>query len=158
MNADVQIDVQIASDAKSVPQSSEISGWIIATLSDVEPELSCEVSVRVVDEDEGRRLNLKYRDKNYATNVLSFAAGDDVEYLPPDMPRALGDIVLCGPVVEKEAKEQRKAVTDHWGHMLIHGTLHLLGHDHEDERDAAAMESIETRILARNGVSNPYKC
>jgi len=158
MNVDVQVDVQIASDAESVPQSSEISGWIIATLSDVEPDLSCEVSVRIVDEDEGRRLNLKYREKNYATNVLSFAAGDEGEHLPPDMPRVLGDIVICGPIVEQEASEQNKAVTDHWGHMLIHGTLHLLGHDHEDEREAAAMESIETRILARKGALNPYKC
>lgn len=158
MTVDVQVDVQIASEAGSVPQFEEISGWIVATIAEVDPSCLYEVSVRIVDEDEGRSLNREYRNKDYATNVLSFAAGDTTSSLPPDVPKALGDIVICGPIVEKEAAAQNKDVADHWGHLLVHGTLHLLGHDHEGDQDAAAMESIETGILTGMGAPNPYDC
>lgn len=158
MNTEVQVDVQIASEAGSVPQLKQISAWIAVAVAEVDPGYACEVSVRIVDKDEGRSLNREYRDKDYATNVLSFAAGATAASLPPDVPTALGDIVICGPIVEQEAAAQNKAVADHWGHLLVHGTLHLLGHDHEDDQDAAAMESIESRILTGKGVPNPYDC
>ena len=158
MSVAVQVDVQIASEAESVPQVGEICSWIVAAVTDVDPALSCEVSVRIVDEAEGRQLNREYRDKDHATNVLSFAAGETVSLMPVDMPRALGDIVVCGPIVEQEAAAQGKVVADHWGHLLVHGTLHLLGHDHEDDQEARLMESVETNILAKRGVSNPYDC
>jgi len=156
MSTEVQVDVQIASEANSVPQLEDINDWIAAAIAEVGPDSACEVSVRIVDEEEGRSLNREYCNKDYATNVLSFAAGDAASSLPPDVPNALGDIVICGPIVEKEAAAQNKAVADHWGHLLVHGTLHLLGHDHEDDQDAAAMEAIETGILTGKGVPNPY--
>jgi probable rRNA maturation factor len=158
MSTEIQVDVQIASKAGSVPQLEDINGWIAAAIAAVDPGSACEVSVRIVDEDEGRSLNREYRNKDYATNVMSFSAGAAPSSLPPDVPKALGDIVICGPVVEKEAAAQNKTVADHWGHLLVHGTLHLLGHDHEDDQSAAAMELIETGILTGKGVPNPYDC
>jgi len=109
--------------------------------------------VRIVDEPEMRELNARYRHKDYPTNVLSFPAE-----LPPgvDVP-LLGDIVICAPVVNREATEQHKAPRAHWAHMLVHGTLHLLGHDHERERDAAVMEALERRILAGLKFPDPYQ-
>ena len=113
-----------------------------------------EVSVRIVDEVESRNLNRQYRDRDYATNVLSFPGGDAA--LPPGLPRPLGDIVICGPVVQRESAEQGKTATDHWAHMLVHGTLHLLGFDHALEPEAARMEAMEAQILASRGVGDPY--
>jgi len=158
VNVEVQVDVQIASEAESVPQLEEIKDWIVAAIAEVGSACSREVSVRIVDEDEGRSLNREYRNKDYATNVLSFAAGAATSSLPPEVPTALGDIVICGPIVEKEAAAQNKDVANHWGHLLVHGTLHLLGHDHEDDQDAAVMEALETRILTGKGAPNPYEC
>lgn len=99
-----------------------------------------------------RALNARYRGRDYATNVLSFPAE-----LPPgvDVP-LLGDIVVCAPVVAREAAEQHKAPRAHWAHMLVHATLHLLGHDHEQPHDATRMEALETRILAALGFPDPY--
>jgi len=102
-----------------------------------------------------RGLNRDYRGKDKPTNVLSFPAGQ-VAGLPDAEPVPLGDIVVCADVVSDEAATQEKAPADHWAHMLVHGTLHLLGFDHEDETDAATMEALETRILAAGGVADPY--
>jgi probable rRNA maturation factor len=112
-----------------------------------------ELSVRIVDEPEMRELNARYRHKDYPTNVLSFPAG-----LPPgvDVP-LLGDIVICAPLVTREAAEQHKAPRAHWAHLLVHGTLHLLGHDHERARDAEVMEALERRILAGLKFPDPYR-
>jgi probable rRNA maturation factor len=96
-----------------------------------------------------------YRDKDRPTNVLSFPAGDIVG-LPDDAPHLLGDVVVCAGVVAGEAAEQGKRLEDHWAHMLVHGTLHLLGHDHGDEREAEAMEALEARILAAGDIKDPY--
>jgi len=90
------------------------------------------------------------------TNVLSFRAAA-IKGLPADVAQVLGDIVICAAVVNNEAAEQGKAIDDHWAHMLVHGTLHLLGYDHETDDDAAEMEDIETRILTENGVADPYR-
>jgi probable rRNA maturation factor len=110
------------------------------------------VSVRIVDTEEGQALNLQYRGRDYATNVLSFP----VE-LPPGVNLPLiGDLVICAPVVAREAAEQGKKPADHWAHLTIHGTLHLLGYDHIDEAEAETMEALETRVLAGLGIADPY--
>lgn len=157
MSAAVNIDIQVAGNAGNVPSESVMQSWVQEVVDELAVARKCEVSIRVVDEEEGRELNKQYRDKDYATNVLSFPAENAmIVNLPPDLPQLLGDIVICGPVVEREASDQHKAIESHWAHLLVHGTLHLLGHDHENDADAEAMEAIETRILARRGVANPY--
>lgn len=157
MSDGVSVHVQIASSATGVPVERDIREWVRAAIETSCDRPFCEVSVRVVDEEEGRTLNSRYRGIDRATNVLSFPAGNDVTpELPPDVPGPLGDILICGPVVEREAAEQGKAAADHWAHLLVHGTLHLLGHDHEDAGEAAEMEALERRILASRGVADPY--
>jgi probable rRNA maturation factor len=111
-----------------------------------------DIAIRVVDEAEGRRLNHHYRGKDYATNVLSF---------PAELPEGvtlpiLGDLVICAPVVAREAAEQGKTLTAHYAHLTIHGVLHLLGLDHENSLEADAMEAIERSILADFGYADPY--
>ena len=100
-------------------------------------------------------LNRDYRQQDKVTNVLSFPAGE-VAGLPDDASSSLGDIVICAAVVSDEATRQGKAVADHWAHMLVHGTLHLLGYDHDSNTEAVEMEGLETRILASNGLADPY--
>ena len=155
MSADLTVDVQVASSSPGVPGAAELESWIDAVLGELDYNDSVEVSLRIVDEDESRNLNREYRAQDKPTNVLSFAS-DFGDYAPDDLPRALGDIVLCAPVVEREAAEQGKALADHWGHMLVHGTLHLLGYDHMSEAEAAEMEDLERRVLAGLGVADPY--
>ncbi|HKK22196.1 MAG TPA: rRNA maturation RNase YbeY, partial [Pseudohaliea sp.] len=113
---------------------------------------AAELTVRVVDEAEGRELNRRYRGKDYATNVLSFPAD-----LPPgvDLP-LLGDLVLCAPVVAREAAGQGKLEAHHWAHLTVHGVLHLLGEDHQGDAEAERMEAAERRILAGLGMPDPY--
>jgi probable rRNA maturation factor len=111
-----------------------------------------DLAIRVVDTKEACSLNRHYRGKDYATNVLSFPAD-----LPPEMQvPLLGDLVICAPVVAKEALEQGKSLAAHYAHLTIHGVLHLLGLDHEDEREAEAMERIERELLADLGYADPY--
>ena len=107
-----------------------------------------------MDADEGRQLNHDYRGKDYATNVLSFALneGDPVPGLP-----LIGDLVLCAPVVEKEAAEQNKPLQAHYAHLLVHGMLHLQGFDHEQDDEAETMEALETVIMQRLGYPDPYR-
>ena len=108
-----------------------------------------EIAVRIVGMDEGRALNLQYRGKDYATNVLTF------DYARS--PVVMADLVLCGPVVEQEAREQRKSLESHYAHLLVHGTLHAQGYDHETgEREALEMEALEILLLGALGYSNPY--
>src|SRR5690606_500913 len=111
-----------------------------------------ELSIRIVDRDEIQALNAQYRHKNTPTNVLSFPCE-----LPPavDVP-LLGDIVICAQVVQEEAAAQHKAELSHWAHMVVHGTLHLLGYDHMDDAEANEMESLEIEILNTLGFANPY--
>lgn len=113
-----------------------------------------DVAIRIVDAREGRSLNHHYRGKDYATNVLSFPAElpDAVDLAYP----LLGDLVLCAPVVAREAREQGKALAAHYAHLTVHGVLHLLGLDHENDREAAAMEQLEREILAGLGYEDPY--
>lgn len=146
-----EVEVQIACDEDDLPGTAQLRGWACAALGDLRE--NSELTIRIVDEAEIERLNSSYRHKLGATNVLSFPfdapAGVDVPLL--------GDIVICAPVVRREADEQSKSVNSHWAHMVVHGTLHLLGFDHEQERDAREMEDMETRILADLGFDNPYE-
>jgi probable rRNA maturation factor len=152
MSAAVSVDVQNASAAVSVPDATDIQAWVELAISQLS-QAPGEVSVRIVDEEEGRQLNNTWRGEDVATNVLSFPADNG---LPADAPRSFGDIVICGPVVEREASEQGKATADHWAHMLVHGALHLLGYDHEIDNEALEMEALERQILAACGVDDPY--
>jgi len=154
----VVVDVQFACDDADVPEESDIHSWIATAIeqSGRSPGENVEVAVRVVDADEIRTLNRLYRDQDKATNVLSFPAAD-IDGLPADASRLLGDVVVCAPVVTDEASEQGKTLQNHWAHMLVHGTLHLLGFDHENDVEATAMESLETRILASKSVTDPYE-
>ena len=151
--------VQVACDADDVPSSDEITDWLVLAAVEAEVERgNCEVAVRVVDEDEIRELNRTYRGKDAPTNVLSFPADlESMPGLPSDDVRLLGDLIICAPVVAREASEQEKAVAEHWAHMVVHGVLHLLGYDHETDAEAERMESLEARILARRGLQNPYE-
>jgi probable rRNA maturation factor len=146
------VAVGYAAPRKGVPASPSFRRWIEAALKGARRRKASEVSIRIVDIEEGQALNLQYRGRDYATNVLSFP----VE-LPPgvDLP-LIGDLVICAPVVAREAAEQGKKPADHWAHLTIHGTLHLLGYDHIDEAEAEAMEALETKVLAGLGISDPY--
>lgn len=152
---DLEVDVQVACDDGGIPSAETISDWVAATVSAIAGHDVAEVSVRVVDEDEIRTLNRLYRDKDQPTNVLAFPAGD-IAGLPVEAPRSLGDVVVCASVVATEAKAQARPLEDHWAHMLVHGTLHLLGFDHENDRDAAEMEALEAKILGAGSVTDPY--
>ena len=147
-----RIHVDRGPRATGLPAVRSIRAWVRAALATRGAERG-ELAVRIVDEAEMRALNHRYRHKDYATNVLAFPAE-----LPPgvDIP-LLGDIVVCAPVVEREAREQGKRARAHWAHLLVHGTLHLLGHDHERPRAAAAMEALEQRVLAALGFPDPYR-
>ena len=152
----VQVDVQNACDDDTAPEIPIVESWIARAVCATDAEGDIEVSVRIVDAAEIHALNSDYRGRDKPTNVLSFPAGD-VAGLPADMPVPLGDVVICASVVREEAAAQGKAITDHWAHMLVHGTLHLLGFDHETETEAAEMEALETRILSEHGVADPYR-
>lgn len=147
------VAVGYATSRKGVPASASFRRWVEAALKGARRRKATEVSIRIVDAEEGQALNRQYRGRDYATNVLSFP----VE-LPPgvDLP-LIGDLVICAPVVAREAAEQGKKPADHWAHLTIHGILHLLGHDHIDEAEAEAMESLETKVLAGLDVPDPYE-
>jgi probable rRNA maturation factor len=154
----VTADVQVACNDPDIPAPDDIQTWITAAIeqSGRQPGGDVDVAVRVVDADEIRTLNRLYRDKDRPTNVLSFPAGE-IAGLPAGEPVMLGDVVVCASVVADEAREQGKALADHWAHMMVHGTLHLLGFDHENEVGAEEMEAMEVRILASQNVTDPYQ-
>ncbi len=141
-------------DKANAPKKNHIRRWAQAAL-----QQDAEVTVRLVGAEEGRALNRDYRGKDYATNVLTFAydEGEDLPGLPEAEGAVLaGDLVLCVPVVMREAAEQGKTPEAHFAHLVVHGMLHLQGHDHETEAEAAAMEGLETRILRGLGYADPY--
>jgi len=146
-----EVDVQIACDEDDLPDPAELRAWARAAVGDL--RRCSELTIRIVDEAESARLNSSYRNKDGATNVLSFP------FAPPagvNIP-LLGDIVICAPVVRREANEQSKSTNSHWAHMVVHGSLHLLGFNHERAREAQEMEALEMRILADLGFDNPYE-
>ena len=150
-----KIDVQIAADEESIPDSDDIAIWVSRSVQAAGHAGEAEVSVRVVNAVEMQQLNNEFREQDKPTNVLSFPAGE-IEGLPADAELPLGDIVVCATVVREEAEDQGKQTADHWAHMMVHGTLHLLGFDHIGDSDAAEMERLEIRILMAHGIANPY--
>lgn len=147
----LELDVQYATgSAAGLPARRSIESWVRAALAG--RRRGAQLAVRIVTEDEGRALNERYRRRAGPTNVLSFPFEHPGRMRPP----LLGDIVLCAPVVQREAAAQGKAPRAHWAHLVVHGVLHLLGHDHEDAREAARMEGLETKILATLGYPDPY--
>ena len=150
-----QVDIQIAVDDESVPGSDDIVIWVSRAVRAAGRREAVDVSVRVVNATEMQQLNSEFREQDKPTNVLSFPTGD-IEGLPSDANVPLGDIVVCAEIVRSEAKEQGKTAEAHWAHMVVHGTLHLLGFDHESDSDAATMEGLEIKILTDNGIANPY--
>lgn len=148
----LELGVSCAVPRRGVPTSASFRRWAEAALQGARHQKPAELSIRIVGAREGRVLNRQYRSKDYATNVLSF---------PVELPRGvasplLGDLVICAPVVAREAHEQGKSPRDHYAHLTVHGVLHLLGFDHGNERDATRMEALETRILASLGIADPY--
>ena len=133
------------------PDDSVIRNLVMAVLSETE-KANAGVTVRVVDKEEIRTSNKQWRAIDKATNVLSFAA----EFPAETGIEYLGDILICAEVLQRESVEQNKALKDHWSHIVVHGTLHLLGYDHENEEDAVTMEAREKEILAGLGVADPY--
>lgn len=148
----IDVAIQFATRKPDVPRAADIRRWITAVLKERD-HADAQLTVRIVNEAEGRELNNRWRGKAEPTNVLSFPC----EGLTEVAPALLGDIVICAPVVAREAAEQDKPVTGHWAHMLIHGTLHLLGHDHQSDAEAAMMEKLETDILQNFGYADPYR-
>ncbi len=155
--SELVVDVQIACDSPDIPSDRQIEHWIACAVEGSGRTIApgTELSVRLVDTEEMRTLNRDYRGKDSVTNVLSFAAGD-IDGLPAEAAPMLGDIVVCAAVVADEAAQHGKAASDHWAHMLVHGTLHLLGFDHKSAAEAADMEGLEARILTANGLADPY--
>ena len=135
-----------------MPAQKKIREWAGAVLSKYGNQ--AEVTIRIVDEIESKQLNEKWRKAQGATNVLSFPAGGTTATVVPGL---LGDVVICAPVVQREAHEQNKTFHAHLAHMVIHGVLHLLGFDHVKKQDATLMESIETSLLESLGYANPYQ-
>ena len=148
----VRLDVSVsyASPRTGVPAATSFRNWVAAALRGRIRE--ADLAIRIVGAKEGRALNRHYRGKDYATNVLSF---------PAELPEGvkmplLGDLVICAPVVAREAKEQHKPAVAHYAHLTVHGVLHLLGWDHDDDKEAEAMEQLERDILAELGLPDPY--
>jgi len=146
------LDIQKASSSEDAPDEQSIKRWVSAAVGSKIGDT--ELSIRIVDEPEGKTLNETYRGACGPTNVLSFPF--DVE-IPEPLP-LIGDIVICAPVVAREAKQQNKDLKAHWAHMIIHGVLHLLGHDHQNDSEAATMETLETDIMLDLGFPPPYAC
>jgi len=141
----LSMSVQYASAAKNLPARPQLRRWVKAALRH-----DAQITLRIVDEEEGRELNKNYRGKDYPTNVLTFV------YDEMPQPELSGDLVLCAPVVAREALEQRKELAAHYAHLVVHAILHLQGYEHDAEHDAIEMEHAETAIMAKLGYADPY--
>lgn len=145
-----QIEIQAVFESAGQPDQQQIQLWVDAALADYNQDT--EIVVRIVDEQESAELNEQYRHKSGPTNILSF---------PVELPEGieldlLGDLVICAPVLEKEARQQNKLLAHHWAHIIVHGVLHLLGYDHIDDAEAELMENKEIAILNKLNINNPY--
>ena len=150
----IELDLQIACEGFSIPSEEQFKLWAEHAFENSlkKTREHGELTIRIVDSDESQTLNNTYRQKDKPTNVLSFPA-EIPEFIESDL---LGDLVICAPVVIAEAKEQGKTEADHWAHMVIHGTLHLLGYDHIKDGEAEEMEVLETSILQTLSIASPY--
>jgi len=146
----IEVDIQYATDWPDLPNEDQLKLWVETALENVKK--NAELTIRIVDEDEGKQLNEQWQKSQGPTNVLSFT----YEGEPNIAPDLLGDIVICAPVVSREAKEQNKNNHAHWAHMVIHGVLHLSGFDHIKPQDADCMENLEIKLLEKLNYNNPY--
>lgn len=137
------MNIQNASEMAGIPSPAQFKKWARKAL-----RVNSEITLRIVDEEEGRMLNLEYRGKDYATNVLTFPLMEE--------PLIMADIVICAPVVAKEAQAQHKTLEAHFAHLMVHGILHAHGYDHEVPEQAELMESVETQTLTNLGYADPY--
>jgi probable rRNA maturation factor len=147
----IELDLQIATqETTDLPTEQQIQQWVDHIITPFQTE--AELTVRLVDEEESHQLNLQYRHQDKSTNVLSFPFE-----APPGMTLSLlGDLVICRQVVEREAQQQNKAPIAHWAHMVVHGSLHLLGYDHIEDEEADEMEALESEIMLEMGFEDPY--
>lgn len=155
------LDLQLATQAINIPSQALILEWIENVFADQHIQ-SKEITIRIVDTAEIQQINADYRGKDKPTNVLSFPYElPDIHFAEGEVPQLdndfIGDLVICAQVVEKEAKQQNKDINAHWAHMMIHGTLHLLGFDHIEDDEAEKMENLEIRLLAKLGIDDPYQ-
>lgn len=150
MSHRLTVDIQHVSDRRDLPDDDDLTLWAETGWQQAD---ASEVTLRLVDDDESRELNHQYRQKGSPTNVLSFPFEAPAGITMP----LAGDLVICAPVVAREAAEQGKTLQAHWAHMIIHGMLHLQGYDHIEDTEAEAMEALETRLLATLGFSDPYQ-
>lgn len=149
------LHIQRVTKSSTTPDDEQFRQWVQAALTGRREDAI--VAIRLVDEEEGRRFNRDYRAKDYATNVLSFPA-EPPAGLPAGVAESqLGDLLMCVPVVSREAQEQGKTGMDHWAHLTVHGVLHLLGYDHEEQVEAEVMEALEIEVLGGLGISDPYQ-
>ena len=156
------LDFDNACPGSSIPSETQFQSWIDAAVSATgeirkTANKPVNVSIRIVDEDESAQLNGDYRSKNYPTNVLSFSSEVPAAVIEMLEELPLGDLVICAPVVAREAQEQDKPEMNHWAHMVVHGVLHLSGLDHQNDAEAEQMETLETQILATLGIADPYQ-
>jgi len=159
----LDVTVQFATRRTGVPHAASLARWAQLAFAAAarRSKQSLPLTIRIVGAAESRQLNRTYRGKDKPTNVLSFPAGDMAGQGTAGSARRpqlleLGDLAICAPVVAREAREQGKNPRAHWAHMVVHGVLHLLGYDHENDRDAEVMESREVKILSQFGYANPY--
>lgn len=140
----LSLSVQYATSAENLPTRSQFRRWIRAA-----SQHDVQIALRVVDEAEGRELNRNFRGKDYATNVLTFVYDNELPIY--------GDLAICAPVAEREAREQHKDLEAHYAHLTVHAVLHLQGYEHDDDGEAAAMEAREAAIMAKLGYADPYQ-
>ena len=157
----IELHVQFATDAAGLPpdtdwENPDFQAWVTAAFAGAGVMPDGGLTIRLVGLDEGTALNETWRRKTGPTNVLAFPGPAPGGALPPGLPREYGDLVICLPVVAGEAARQGKKTRDHLTHLVVHGTLHLLGYTHDAETDAARMEALETRVLATLGIPDPY--
>ena len=147
----INIEIQRVCSLKSIPSDEKFQLWSEAVLK--ERITATELNIRIVEEHEIAELNKRYRGKNKSTNVLSFP----FDAVTPDPMPILGDLVICAPLVAREAREQIKEIESHWAHLVVHGILHLLGYDHETVDDTKIMETLESEILTKMNYPAPYE-
>ena len=150
--APIDLRISYGVPRRGIPSPASFRRWVEAALVGARHRKPVELSIRIVAAREGRAMNRRYSSKDYATNVLSFVAELPQGVASP----LLGDMLICAPVVAREAREQNKNLRDHYAHLAIHGMLHLLGFDHQNDSDAARMEALETKALAKLGIPDPY--
>ena len=144
------LDIQIATESTDYPDERQFQRWVDVVLTD--SDVDSEIVIRLVDEEESAELNSQYRHKTGPTNILSFPF-EPPKGIEMDL---LGDLLICVPIIVKEALEQHKLPEHHWAHITIHGVLHLLGYDHIEEHEAEQMEALEISILKTLNIANPY--